>query len=102
VWLVFGYFTLFELGLGRASIRFVAKALGESRPDQVPGIVWTTLTLLALLGTLGGAVLAALTPLLSERILNLPAGLVAEARSTLFVLSGALPVVLITVGLRGA
>jgi O-antigen/teichoic acid export membrane protein len=101
VWLVLGYFTIFELGVGRASVRFVGKALGEGRADQVQGIVWTTLTLLALLGTLGGAVLAALTPLLSDRILNLPAGLVAEARSTLFVLCGALPVALITVGLKG-
>jgi Na+-driven multidrug efflux pump len=66
---VLGYFAIFDLGLGRATTKFVAEALGKGEEDQVPHLVWTAVTIQAFFGLLGAIVLASITPLLVERIL---------------------------------
>jgi len=56
-WVVLGYFAIFDLGLGRATAKFVAKALGKGEKDQIPQSVWTAVTAQAILGILGGVAL---------------------------------------------
>jgi O-antigen/teichoic acid export membrane protein len=100
-WVLLGYFSLFDLGLGRATTKFVAEALGRHEAQKLPGLVWTSLAFQVLSGLVGSLVVAALTPLLVERVLKIPAGLVAETKLTFFVLAVSLPVVLATNALRG-
>ena len=38
-WVILGYFTIFDLGLGRATTKYVAEALGKDEGDQIPEIV---------------------------------------------------------------
>jgi hypothetical protein len=38
VWMVIGYFGLFDFGLGRALTKIVAEKLGAGRPDDVPAL----------------------------------------------------------------
>jgi len=104
-WVILGYFAVFDLGLGRATTKFVAEALGKGEQDRVPGLVWTTVATQALLGAAGGLTLAAVTPLLVERALNVPPYLVREASSAFYVLAVGVPVTLISgsfVGVLGA
>uniref|UniRef100_UPI0034E2C47B oligosaccharide flippase family protein n=1 Tax=Methanothrix sp. TaxID=90426 RepID=UPI0034E2C47B len=35
-WVVLGYFTIFDLGLGRATTKYVAEALGKGEGDRIP------------------------------------------------------------------
>lgn len=100
-WMVLGYFAVFDLGLGRATTKFVAEALGKSDEDQVPQIVWTAVTFQAVLGVVGALVLFGITPLLVERILNIPSELVGEAKATLHLLAFSVPVVLVSGSFRG-
>jgi O-antigen/teichoic acid export membrane protein len=100
-WVVLGYFAIFDLGLGRATTKFVAEALGKGEEDQVPRLVWTAVTIQALFGLLGAIVLASLTPLLVERILNIPPELIKEAKDTFYLLSLSIPVVLVSSSFRG-
>ena len=100
-WVVLGYFAIFDLGLGRATTKFVAEALGKGEEDQVPRLVWTAVTIQAFFGLLGTIVLASITPLLVERILNIPPELVKEAKDTFYLLSLSIPVVLICSSFRG-
>ncbi len=86
-WIVLGYFGIFDLGLGRAATRFVASALGSGSEESVPTIAWTAVLVQTALGVLGALVLAATTPLLANRILNIPPGLGDEARSSFYVLA---------------
>ena len=100
-WVILSYFGIFDLGLGRATTKFVAEALGKGEEDEIPRIVWTTVMIQAAMGVAGAVVLAAVTPLLVERILNIPAKLVGEAKATFYISAFSVPVVLISGSLRG-
>ena len=43
-WMVIGYFSLFDLGLGRALTQLVSAKLGAGDEAQIPRIVWTATT----------------------------------------------------------
>ena len=100
-WAVLGYFNIFDLGLGRATTKFVAETLGRGEHARVPALVWTAVTTQAGFGLVGATVLALLTPLLVERVLNIPPALIEEARLSFYLLSVSIPVVLVTTSLRG-
>ena len=101
-WVVLGYFSIFDLGLARATTKYVAEAVGTGREHDVPRLVWTALVAQAMLGIAGGLLLATLTPLLVGRVFDIQLNLVAEAKWTLYVLSLSVPVVLVSGSLRGA
>ena len=100
-WVILGYFTVFDLGLGRATTKFVAEALGRGEEDQIPRLVWTAVTVQGVFGILGAVVLVGITPLLVERILSIPPMLVQEATASFYLLALAIPVVLISGSFRG-
>lgn len=70
---VLGYFSLFDLGLGRATTKFAAGCLGGQSQGRLASVVWTSLALQLLLGILGGIVLAAAVSVLVKDIFNMPA-----------------------------
>lgn len=100
-WVVLGYFAVFDLGLGRATTKFAAEALGKGEKEQVPRLVWTAVIMQAVFGIVGGVVLAGATPFLVERVLNIPAELIKEASATFYVLAFSVPVVLVSGSFRG-
>jgi O-antigen/teichoic acid export membrane protein len=100
-WAAIGYFSLFELGLGRALTQAVALRLGNGGRGALPEITWTALVLLFAFGIVGGVAVMALTPLLVTRVLNIPAGLELEAQRAFWILAAMMPIVVTTVGLRG-
>lgn len=101
VWVILGYFTIFDLGLGRATTKYVAEALGKGEADVVSDIVWTAVTIQAVLGLLGTIIVALCAPLLTERILNISPALHSEATATFYVLALSVPVVLISSSFSG-
>src|SRR5215469_1190173 len=72
-WVVIGYFSLFDLGLGRALTKLVADKLGARQDHDIPALVWTSLLLMALLGVAGGLVMWFASPWLVHRALKVPA-----------------------------
>lgn len=100
-WTVIGYFTLFDLGLGRALTRQVAEGLGRGEVEALPALVSTALLLLTAFGAAGGGLLAIATPWLVTEVLRVPAALAADTRLTCFLLAMSLPAVLVTAGLGG-
>ena len=100
-WMVIGYFTLFDLGLGRALTKLVAEKLGRERQDDLPDLVWTASLLMLALGILGAVVLGLLTPYLVDHIFKVPDGIRQETTGTFYLLAAAVPVVISTTGLRG-
>jgi O-antigen/teichoic acid export membrane protein len=101
IWTVVGYFSLFDLGLGAALTRMVADRLGAGKRKEIPSLVWTSLTLMAMLSVLGAIILAALSPALVHRVLKVPAALQPESIAAFFLLAACLPFMITTTGLRG-
>ena len=100
-WIIIGYFSILNLGLGRATTKFVAEALGKDEMEKIPAIVWTSLASQLFLGILGGVILIILTPILVKQILNIPIDLIKETKTTFYLLSLSIPVVICSASLRG-
>ena len=100
--LVLGYFSLLDFGVGRATTKFVAEALGkgESR-EQISRIFWTSLALQGVLGTLGGLLLCASTPFLVRHVLTVPAELISQSETVFLLCSISVLVTLVTGTLSG-
>jgi len=99
--MVLGYFTIFDLGLSRATVKFVAEHLSSDKLHKIPELVWTSLLLLVALGCAGGALAAAFVPLGVAHLLKVPPSLLGQARASLFILCASMPVMLATDALRG-
>jgi O-antigen/teichoic acid export membrane protein len=102
VFMVVGYLSPLDLGLGRATTRAVAEALSQRRPEGIAVVIWSSLSLLALLGVLGGVVLAVATPWLVGKVLIIPGRLQAETRVCFWYVAGSVPFVIVGGALRGA
>ena len=100
-WVIVGYFGLFDLGLGRATTKFVAEYLGKGEFKKLSSIVWTAVGLQVILGIVGGLVLIVIIPLLVERVFNIPPTLLAETKNVFYLLALSIPVVVISTSLRG-
>jgi O-antigen/teichoic acid export membrane protein len=100
-WIVIGYFSFFDLGIGRALTKLVADRLGANEEHAIPPLAWTSLLLMTLLGVLGGLVMAAVSPLLVYRVLTIPAALQGETLRSFYLMAASIPLVTITSGLRG-
>jgi O-antigen/teichoic acid export membrane protein len=100
-WILIGYFSLFDLGIGRALTKLVADKLGAGDFRDIPALAWTGLVMLLLVGLLVGAVTAALSPWLTHRVLKVPPELQAETLYSFYLLTIAIPLVTFTSGWRG-
>ncbi len=100
-WLVLGYSNIFDLGLGRATTKFVAEYLRPEKNHLLPGLVWTSLALQLVQGLAGAAVIAACVPFVVTHLFKMPPAFVGETRTTLFVLCASLPVLLVGNAVRG-
>lgn len=100
-WMVLGYFSLFDLGLGRALTKMVAETLGLGREDELPSLVGTALALMMALGLAGTACVGLLSSWLVGSLLKVPAEFQRETLYAFYLMAAALPFVITTAGLRG-
>jgi O-antigen/teichoic acid export membrane protein len=99
-WALLEYFTLFDVGLGRATTRLVAEGLVTRRPG-LGGLVVVSLASQTALGALAGIGLGLIAPVLVGRVFVVPDAVVGEAVAVLRVLGAMLPFVVLGLGLRG-
>jgi len=100
-WIVIGYFSLFDVGIGRALTKLVAEKLGANEEHSIPPLAWTSLLLLFGLGVLGGLATFAVSSRLVYGMLKIPAALQPEALRSFYLLAISIPTVTVTSGLRG-
>jgi O-antigen/teichoic acid export membrane protein len=100
-WMVLGFSSLFDLGLGRALTKLVAELLGRGRGREVPPLVWTASGLMAALGVSAASLVWLISPWLVRDALRVPAPLQGEALIAFDLMAIALPFVISTAGLRG-
>ena len=100
-WAVLGYFSLFDFGLGRALTSLVAVASTSGDNRRLAKLVWTSLAALVPLGIIGGVAFGLLSPLLVRRVLKVSPALRQETLHAFYLLAAAIPIVVVTTGLRG-
>ncbi len=98
---VFGYFSFLDMGLGRATIRFVADSIGRGDRGQIPQYVWTSVYIQSILAFGGTLILILVTPLVSETILKIPGQYHAEVKTALTLMALSLPVIMVSTSFRG-
>jgi O-antigen/teichoic acid export membrane protein len=101
VWMVIGYFGLFDLGLGRALTSLVAQKIGESREGELPSLISTAKLLMLGFSIAGGLVFALAAPWMVRFVLKISPVLQTEGIHSCYLLSISLPFVISTAGLRG-
>lgn len=100
-WVFVGYFSLFDLGLGRAVVKTVAERVGTDDESDIYPIFRLTSVLLGVLGILAGAILFLSTPFLVTSVLNIPQEYIEESIFALYYLSLAIPFTLLSTAFRG-
>jgi O-antigen/teichoic acid export membrane protein len=96
-WTIVGYFGFFDLGLGRATTRFVAGLLGADRAGGVRRVVWSSLAIQSALGLVGAALIAGLAGVIARDVLRIDDPvMIAETESTLRIVALGLPLVLLS------
>lgn len=101
LWVITGYFSLFDLGLGRAVTKLVAERLGQNKYREIPTLFWTALSIMLLIGILGATILIPVCPWLVISVLNVPADLQSETINSLYLIMIFLPIIITIPTLRG-
>ena len=99
-WAFLEYLTLFDVGLGKATVRYVADAIAR-RTTDIPQITAVSLATQMALGVVAAIVLASLSSLLAQRAFHVEPALVREATALFVVVGANLPIVLALTTLRG-
>ena len=100
-WMVIGYFSIFDLGLGRALTKLISEKIGSGDNKTIPELIWTALALMFLLSIIGSIVVAAISQWLVYDVLNISITLQDETLSAFYALALSIPFVVSTAGLRG-
>ena len=99
-WAVTEYLALFDLGLGRTTVKFIADTLHRA-PDDLTEIASLATSIQLAAGIIGGAAFAFFAPALVRAAFHLPAALSGEAVAMFRVVGFSLPIVLLLSALRG-
>ncbi len=100
-WAVTGYFSIFDLGIGRAMTKIISERLGKGELNEIPCVVWTGILFMLVIGLIGTLILYILSPIIVKDALNVPIDLQGETISTFFLLAFSIPIVVTATSLRG-
>lgn len=101
VWVLVGYASVFDFGIGRALIRVVAMRLARGEEAAAHHVARVGLTFLALFGLAIGAVFLAGSNWATRHLFKLTSGLEHEALRAMWLLAVSVPLVMITTGYVG-
>lgn len=101
VWVLVGYASIFDFGIGRALIRTVAAHLAAGDQRRAAASAHAALFFLTLFGVTLAALLAPASAWLVGSALKVPAELVPEAVPATVLLAASLPFVMLTTGFGG-
>lgn len=100
-WMIVGYFGLFDIGVGRATTKFVAEYLARNEMQKLKQLIWASIVMLLVFGLAATGIAILLTPWLVNNILNIPSALADESIKAFYLLAISIPIVLGTSGARG-
>ena len=100
-WGLIGYFSLYDLGLGRALTKVVSELVASGRTRELARMIWTALLLMFLLGAVFAVPTCFAANWISYRLLKVPPDLLRETSRSVFLLTVIIPIITASTGLRG-
>lgn len=100
-WMLIGYFSLFDFGIGRALTQLISQRLAERKETTVLSLIWTGNLLILGLGVIASLVLILLCDSIVYHWLNIPESLRIEAAQGLLMIAPAIPLTVFATGTRG-
>ena len=101
LWAIIGYFSLFDMGMGRAVTQQVASLLGRGQEQEVRKVVAISTLLTLATGLLGAGLLAGFSGLIARSALGLSKVYVAETNSCLLIAALGVPLATLSASWRG-
>jgi O-antigen/teichoic acid export membrane protein len=95
-WMIISYFSLFDLGLGRALTQLVADKLGKEEDEALAHLIWTASLLMLILGFIGSIFTIKISPWLIFSALKIPKHLQHETLHTFYALGISIPFITIS------
>jgi len=100
-WALVGYFSLFDLGVGRALTKVVSDKLACHKDSELADAIWSGLAMMLVLGSLFAGLIGISAHWIVSAILRVPPALVAETTRSVYPLALCIPVITISTALRG-
>ncbi len=101
VWTVITYFSLWDLGIGRAVTKFVAEKRAAGKTDQVVSVVHISTAIGLALGIFFGLLIFLFAPQIGRWLFKVPAGFNETVLSALSIVALSMPVLLLQSVFRG-
>lgn len=101
IWMLIGYFSLFDLGLSRTLTKVTADRVGSPAEREIPSLLCTALVLVLTCSITVSAVLAACSRVLAQRVLHVSPQMLGDVSDSIIWLSLGLPFVMISTVLIG-
>ena len=98
-WVITTYFVLSDFGVGVATKKFLASE-SAGKNGASASLIWTSMTIHAVLGFIGGYVLALATPWLLEHVFRIPSRILQESNQAFLWLAASILPLLLTSFLR--
>lgn len=100
-WVIIGYFSFFDFGIGKALTKIIAEKIGQNKTEEIPQYFWTAFFLMLLISFIGAVVLLFFISTIVYNIFTISESLQKETLNTFYILTLSIPIVTTTAGIRG-
>ena len=100
MWMAVGYFSVLDLGVGQASVKFLAEQIARGEHENANSTVWVSVGVGAIMGSVLWLLVLLLIPILLARVMTIPPGLQVETYSSFYWIALAIPFVMVQGALR--
>lgn len=102
VWVLFGYFSLFDIGIGQAATKLIAERIGTENENEISDTVRSALLMSAVLGGVGTVLIVLIAPFLVTRVFNISHELIQVAKIAFYLIAAGAPLATLIGTARGA
>lgn len=95
------FFTTLDLGLGRATTRFVARCIQAKRPEEITYYFWGAICVLGPLGIIISTLCCFAVPHITIHLIRTPNTEQVAVSTSLYIVSAIVPVIILTATVRG-
>jgi O-antigen/teichoic acid export membrane protein len=95
IWMVVGYFSVLDLGVGQASVKFLSEQIARSEYEEANSTIWVSVLVGAIVGGILSLLVLLLIPFLLGQFVTIPPALLAETHRSFYWIALAIPFVML-------